>query len=94
MYFVLNVKKNLNGIVFVGNGNYWIYFVFNIALSELYYGDFLGLNLLNNFAVVMKSYFEIFCFVYGKLYIKFRRLILMYFVSVGGLNYKCSERCF
>lgn len=94
VYFALNVSKFLNGIVFVCNGNYWIYFVFNFFLSELYYGDFLGWNLLNNFVIVMKLFFEVFCFVYGKSYIKFRRLILMYYVNDRGLFYNCDEKCF
>lgn len=66
VHFALNVKKNSNGTVSVGNGNHWTYFVFNTALSELYYGDSLGLNLPNNLAAVMKPYFETLCFAHGK----------------------------
>lgn len=58
VHFALNVKKNPNGTVSVGDGNHWTYFVFNTLLSELYYGDSSGLNLPNNLVAVMKQYFE------------------------------------
>lgn len=94
VHFALNVKKNPNGTVSVGDGNHWTYFVFNTLLSELYYGDSSGLNLPNNLVAVMKQYFETPCFAYGKPYTKPHRSTLMYFVNGSGSNHKCSERCF
>ena len=94
LHFALNVKMNPNGTVSVGNGNHWTYFAFNTSLSELYYGDSLGLNLPNNLAAVMKPYFETLCFAHGKLYTKPRRPTLMHFVNGSGANHKCSDRCF
>ena len=70
LHFALNVKKNPNGTVSVGNGNHWTYFMFNSSLSELYYGDSSGFNLPNNLATVMKPYFETLCFAHRKPYTK------------------------
>ena len=35
MHFALNVKKNPNGTVSVGNGNHWTYFVLNTLLMVI-----------------------------------------------------------
>ena len=94
LHFALNVKKNPNGTVSVGNGNHWTYFVFDTSLSDLYYGDSLGFNLPNNLATVMKPYFETLCIAQGKPYTKPRRPTLMHHVNGRDFGHKCSDRCF
>lgn len=66
------------GKVLVGNGYYWIYFIFSILFDEFYYGDSFGWKLFLNFFIVMKLVFEVFYTFSGKFYIKFFYFVFMY----------------